>query len=411
MAERNAVIVDLSNLNVLFKLGPTFVLTLNYSSGVDRLAEMLPLLGPGYDIYLCLKPRFEGEGDIVIDELSLAGLPCIVDSEELYEVLKFFRDSSGVSDVYLCNWVANYIAVARVATFTSVFYYGEQVAMLKVKDRLPESFSCFDSQLQFTETVGEDFDGYGDLGLLDIDGVKAQYPELSGGSKAQLTAIAPLVQCYRTPMKLNTEELYGRLEVKRREKLDTLPVAPVKEEVAVAVEDPQLAVVSDKLPEHPLTLTLEKDIKEPVQLYKAPTPLLIKLLVGVSLVLAFGVGACARIVLGAKPVTMHEEYYAQADVRISGLQQLAVVYSSAYDTLEGASSAFDYCQSADLGVSIVGFECTMDNTVVRCVCASEDISSAFINYIAEKYTVISTNDLGMTEVDGQTAYQFSVMFS
>lgn len=411
MAERNAVIVDLSTLNVVFKLGSTFVLTLNYSSGVDRLAEMLPSLGPGYDIYLCLKPRFEGEGDIVIDELSLTGLPCVADSEELYTVLKFFRDSSGVSDVYLCNWVANYIAVARVATFTSVFYYGERVVMLKVKDRLPEAFSCFDSQLQFTETVGEDFDGYGDLGLLDIDGIKAQYPELSGGSKAQLTAIAPLVQCYRTPMKLNTEELYGRLEVKRCEKLDTLPAATVKDEAVVVADDPQVAVASEELPEPPVVPTSKKSLKEPMQFHRTPTPLLAKLLVGVSLVLAFGVGACAHIVLGTKAPAMNDGYYAQADARISGLQQLAVVYSSAYDTLKGVTAAFDYCQSADLGVSIAGFEYTMYNIVVRCACASEDISSAFTDYIAEKYTVISTNDLGMTEVDGQTVYQFSVMFS
>lgn len=411
MAERNAVIVDLSNLNVVFKLGTTFVLTLNYSSGVDRLAEMLPSLGPGYDIYLCLKPRFEGEGDIVIDELSLAGLPCVADSDELYTVLKFFRDSSGVSDVYLCNWVANYIAVARVATFTSVFYYGERVAMLKVKDRLPESFSCFDNQLQFTETVGDDFDGYGDLGLLDIDGIKAQYPELSGGSKAQLTAIAPLVQCYRTPIKLDTEELFGRLEVKRREKLDVLPTPPVKDDVILAVEDPQIAVASEELPEPPVPSAPGKSVKESLHFRKTPTPLLAKLLVGVSLVLAFGVGACAHTVFSAKTPALHEEFYAQADARISGLQQLAVVYTSAYNTLKGATSAFDYCQSSDLGVSIAGFEYTLDNIVVRCACASEDISSAFTNYIAEKYTVISTNDLGMTEVDGQTVYQFSVMFS
>ena len=146
MAEKYCIFVDLDSLNVLYKCGSKFVAALSYSSSIDRIGDTLPALGAGFDIYLCLKPRAPGEGDLVIDELSITGLPFTVDSEELYQVLRYFREYHGFGEVYLCNWVSNYIQSARVQTFKSVVYYGDRVAMLGVKDSILESFKLYANQ-------------------------------------------------------------------------------------------------------------------------------------------------------------------------------------------------------------------------------------------------------------------------
>ena len=80
MADKYCIFVDVDSLNVLYKCGDKFVAALSYSTSLDRLGETLPALGAGFDIYLCMKPRAPGEGDLVIDELSITGLPFTVDS-------------------------------------------------------------------------------------------------------------------------------------------------------------------------------------------------------------------------------------------------------------------------------------------------------------------------------------------
>lgn len=412
MIGRNAVFVDLSSLNVVFKLDTKFVVALNYGSAIDRLGEVITSLGTGYDVYLCLKPRAEGSGDIVLEELSMVGMPFTADTTELYRVLTFFRESNGVGEVYLCNWLHNFIAMSRVASFKSAFYYGDKVAAIEVKDRMLERFALYDSQYKFTETVGEDYGGYGDLGLIDVDGLKAQYPELRDGSKAQLTAIAPLVQAYRSPMKMKTDDLYDKLKAKFRDGVEIPAVEPRPVvEPRPMPEDPQVTPVTEEIPEPP-KVEKAKPIARPepeVPVRRRKTPAFAKVLLVACALLSFTLGACAHVVMNPAD-TVNQSYFDEADARIRTLQTLSNLYGNASTNMDDVVAANDYIRKSGLAVTITGFEFGPNGNVVRCACASKDIATSFTEYIGKQYRVDSTNDLGTSGTPEQPVYQYSITF-
>lgn len=408
---RSAVFVDVATLNVVLKFEDKFVLALNYGGGLHRLPEVMSILGTGYDVYLCLMPRGTGEGDIVIDELSLSGLPFTADSEELLKVLSFFRKANGVSSVYLCNWLANYIACARVSTFESVFYYGTRVAHIAVKDRMLQSFCLYNSQLDFSEALEQKYTGYGDVGLLDIDGLVAQYPELRNVSKVHLTALGPIIQCYKTPLKIDTDDLYERLEKKDssvegvQSAVEPIPIDIPEQAVK---EDVNAKPISDCVPDPP---TFPPSRAETGKKARYKTPLLAKVFLGISCVLAFTVGSSVSLAFNAGTDTISEEYFSSLDSRVNAIQQLTAIYSEGLERTSLAETAYTYAVSSGLNVTVLGYELQINGNEVRCACASADIAGSYREYIEKEYTVISTNDLGMTQsADGSTVYQFSISF-
>lgn len=404
---RSAVFVDLSSLNVVFKLNDKFMCALNYGSGLEHLASVMPALGTGYDIYLCLMPRSEGEGDMVVPELGLGGLPFTVNSEELYQVLKYFRESSGVGEVYLCNWLANYIACARVPSFESVFFYGDCVAYISVKSKMLETFKLYDNQLAFTDGFEGDYTGYGDVDLIDANGLSAQYPELHSVSKVQMTCLAPLIQSYRSPMRVATDELYEKLKAKyqRGEDVDFIPKPEVKPEPE-PVEDVNIQPATEEIPEPP---ELPKERKRP-SLKLGRTPLAAKALIGLSCVMAFTIGVFTNVVLNTDTNQVREQYFIDADNRIAALQSMATVYTGAMDNSQKAVDMFAYVNNSGLAVTIVGFDFNVNGSEVRCACASQELATSYQEYIGESYTVISTNDLGQSQGADGTVYQFSISF-
>lgn len=404
---RSAVFVDLSSLNVVFKLNDKFMCALNYGSGLEHLASVMPALGTGYDIYLCLMPRAEGEGDMVVSELGLGGLPFTVNSEELYQVLKYFRESSGVGEVYLCNWLANYIACARVPSFESVFFYGDRVAYISVKSKMLETFKLYDNQLAFTDGFEGDYTGYGDVDLIDANGLSAQYPELHSVSKVQMTCLAPLIQSYRSPMRVATDELYEKLKAKyqRGEDVNLTPRPGVKPEPE-PVEDVNIQPATEEIPEPP---ELPKERKRP-SLKLGRTPLVAKALIGVSCAMAFTIGVFTNVVLNTDTNQVREQYFIDADNRIAALQSMATVYTGAMDNSQKAVDMFAYVNNSGLAVTIMGFDFNVNGSEVRCACASQELATSYQEYIGESYTVVSTNDLGQSQGADGTVYQFSISF-
>ena len=410
MEIRNAIFVDLDSLNVMYKLGDKFVAATSYANAIARLGETAPAFGPGYDVYLCLKPRAPGEGDLVINELSLVGLPFTVDAEELYHVLRFFHTTSGVSDVYLCNWVHNYIESARVPTFSSVMYYGTRVCKLSVKDRLIESFCIYDSQSDFMTQDGEGYTGYGDLGLLDVDGLKARRPELSKGSKAQLTAIAPLVQCQHTSCVLNTLDLFERLKLDRVGSVQTVSDVPPSDDEAVE-EPPKVdpaTVPVGEIPVPPVKAKPKAKVRETK--LKAPTPVSVKVLLASAMAMSLALGISTGI--SCKPTDDYSDaYYQEIDERIAYMQEFVSVYSAGDSLVADTKKALEICINNNLGITIVGFESTLDNYIVRCMSADSDAMNKYIEYIGDTYFVVSNNDLGRHETADGIVYQFSVEFT
>lgn len=410
MADKYSLFVDLDSLNVLYKCGDKFVTALSHSSGIDRLCEIAPSFGAGFDIYLCLKPRAPGEGDLVINELSIVGLPFTVDSEELYQVLKYFRDFRGFGEVYLCNWVNNYIQSARVQTFSSVVYYGDRVAKLEVKDGTLTDFSLYGSQREFEETSGSEYQGYGDVGLIDVDGFKAQYAEFSSASKAQITALAPLAHCYRTGLRMETGELFEKLKSSHEGGPKVINTYIKREhKPAPVVADPNL--MPKDVEEKPELVPDEgsKDILSEVP--RRRTPLAAKLLATVTCLLALSVGVCFGITSKNPGPPNYSSYINQVQERVAQIAKLETVFTQASTFTTKTVEYLQFCQSSAVPITLLGFERSGEEFVIRYSCVSESDCQLFTDYVAEDYIITSSNSLGVAEVEGQTVYQYSLSFS
>lgn len=407
--EKAAVFVDLDSLNVLYKVGSKFAAALNYASGLDRLGETLPALGAGFDVYLCLKPRAPSEGDLVIDELSITGLPFTVDSAELYQVLKFFRGYSGFGEVYLCNWVHNFIQIARVKTFHSVVYYGNRVALMQVKDGVLQGFKLYANQREF-ELEEPDFDGYGDVGLVDVDGFRAQYPEFAEGTKPQITTVAPLAQCYRTSLKMETGELLEKLTDARNSGVpltNTFKEPECKE--AESPDDPNLKPVNRPKPTPDVAeddWIGQDDLGTP----RGETPSLAILFTVLAAIISLAFGGFAGVVAKYAGVIDNSSYYSQVEQRVAGIQGMTGVYTNAPVFTTEVKDAWKYCNSSGMSVTVSGLECAQDQFVVRYSCVSESDSQPYADYIGKQYAVADVNSLGAAEVLGETVYQYSVTF-
>lgn len=406
MNERDSIFVDLENLNVVFKSEGRFTVALNFSSALDRLLTLISSRKPGYDVYLVIKPKRPGTGDLVIDELSMTGFPCEVSRGELTKVLSIFRKLHGVNDVYLCNWVHNYIACARVDNFESVFYYGNGVMKLAVEGRMVKTVEFFDSQIKFHDAGNVDYSGYGDVGLVDTDGLVARYPELRDIKAPQLTILAPLIRSYKDALKLETEQLYSKLIGSTKKEEPKPEVKDVAPEPAKQEEAPAPKPVES---EPPLEEAVAVELAECKPKVKQRLSVAAKLFVAASVVLAFTLGASARMYFIAQGSPVRSaDFYAEKDARIAGLQRLVSMYNTAEDTNTNLVERVAYAKQNTLGITIVGFEHSTTETNFRCACASNGMMASFEEYLGEKYTVVSSSDLGEAESNGQTVYQFTV---
>lgn len=402
MLASNAAIIDLSNLNVLFRYDGRFTTALNYSGAVDRLGPVLAGLGPGYDVFLCLKPRATGEGDYTVQELSLSSVPFEVDAKELLTVLQYFRACHGVNEVYLCNWLNNYIEKTRTDTFESAFYYGDRVAKIVVEDKLVRSFELYDSVIAFTDAHNDAFDGYGDFGLIDVDGFRAQFPEFSRVTKVNAMVLAPLAHCCSTQCIVNVEDIY--------EALFAFVHGAGDDDKGRDTAEPEDASLDE--PVAPKPLENYNPSPEPVTVkVKGKTPFLAGVFLVASFLLAIALGATFSYVQNGSEADYEQSYYDTIDQRVTRLQRVIDVYSRTETATFDTVSAYDYALKSEVPVSVVGFERRPDSYLVRCNCASEEVFAQYVQYIEERYTFLSQNDLGIVMNGEEELRQFSVMFS
>lgn len=396
MLSSKSVIVDLSTLNVLFKNDEKFTMALNFGGSLDRLGSVLASFGPGYDVYLCMRPRQTGEGNHVIQELSLSAAPFVVDASELFQVLKYFRTCVGVNEVYLCNWLNNFVEESRTDTFDSAFYYGTRVAKVSVKEKFVTEFRIYSDVREFGDEHGDDFDGYGDIGLLDVDGFKAQYPEFIGASKAQIVTLAPLAHCLYTQCVVNIEDIYDNVERIASGNMVSEPEVEPKPE---PVENDTPAPLEDYeyVPDEP---------KE-----KTGTPFGAVIMSLVAMGLAACLGFSAYFVRNGRIEDRAPDYYTALDSRVVAMQQVADVYRGTTTTTFDTVSVYDFTQKSGLELTVVGFERYPTQYVVRCNCASEDIFNSYLEYLGQSYIVLDTNDLGMVEAGEGHLRQFSATFN
>lgn len=203
---KNALFVDVSSLNVIFKLEDKFCIGSNYSHSPERLVTDAQALG-NFDVYLSMLPRLESESDFVIPQLSLGVVPFGVNKKELKSCLDFVTVIPGVDIIYICNSLANFIVPSKVSNYKTVLCYGDRYAYLEVKDKVIELFKVFNSQMDFQNEY--EINCYGDTDLIDFDLIKSQYPEFKDVKKQELTSLVPLIVAYRSNNKVDLNEIKG----------------------------------------------------------------------------------------------------------------------------------------------------------------------------------------------------------
>lgn len=203
---KNALFVDVSSLNVMFKLEDKFCIGSNYSHSPERLVTDAQALG-NFDVYLSMLPRLESESDFVIPQLSLGVVPFGVNKKELKSCLDFVTVIPGVDIIYICNSLANFIVPSKVSNYKTVLCYGDRYAYLEVKDKVIELFKVFNSQMDFQNEY--EINCYGDTDLIDFDLIKSQYPEFKDVKKQELTSLVPLIVAYRSNNKVDLNEIKG----------------------------------------------------------------------------------------------------------------------------------------------------------------------------------------------------------
>lgn len=420
MSIRDSLFVDVSNLNVLYKSRDKFAAALNFSSGLDRLC-VLSGVSPCIDVYLCVRPRPIGDGDMVIDELSMISLPFTCNKEEINSIIKFFKGMRGVSNIYICNWVHNFIEVARVPTFTSVIFYADYVMRMDVKDKLLEAINFYWDAADFSNKTDEDPSFYGDVGLIDANSIRAQYPEFANVSKQQLAALAPLIACYKTTMKidalnlLETEEDTSKheeepkpsksLELKEASNSteNVKPMASKEMEVSEGDSDSQHTSVK--------TVGAETTLDNITPKVRRKTPVMFKILGVVACFCAFVAGGLLGASATELQPSMTVSELLQAEAELSSLQQLAFSYSSAHSKVSDLVGYLDYVGNSGVGQTLLGFESVPEGVNFSFSVKEEKDKETLISYLGQKYTVLSSSDLGAFSVDGETTYRFSVVLS
>lgn len=409
MSVRNAIFVDVENLNVMYKLRDRFVTVLSYAGDLERLSEMAATLGTGYDIYLCMKPLMPGEGDIVLDELSVVGMPFSTKREDLFRILKFFRGFHGSNTVYLCNWMHNYVSSARVSSFESVFYYGSGVVRVEVSEGNISEVKFWKDQQAFGQEITVNDETYGDLGLLDVDGLRAQFPEVAELTNAALTAIAPLLRCYHTPIKLDTEQLYEALSNNR----DYGSQVAQQEADPLVIDDPGLTP-TEEIPDVPeVPVEAPKPVKKAKRgiTAKPSSSFLTNVLVGVTCVACALQGAIQMDLIKGPETFGTPSFYEAAYERAQELNALSAIYREGATRTSDIKNVYEFCCGHELELTIVGFEYVDGNYTVRYNCVSNGESDAFAEYLSARFVVNSLNTLGVVAVDGQQVQQYKVSFS
>lgn len=420
MSIRDSIFVDVSNLNILYKSRDKFAVALNFSSGLDRLC-VLSGVSPCIDVYLCVKPRPAGDGDMIIKELSLISFPFTCNKEEIDSIIKFFKGMRGVSNIYICNWVHNFIEVARVPTFTSVIFFADYVLRMDVKDKLLEAASFYLDAADFSSKNDEDPSFYGDVGLIDVNSIRAQYPEFSKVSKQQLVALAPLIACYKTTMKIdasqllleeesNSKDTENARDTKLPEQEDTDNIAENVKPSGVndfEVSDSNVSGQHTSVATAEVTATSDNIAPK----VRGKTPAIFKILGVAACFCAFIAGGLLGAFATELQPPMTESELLQSEAELASLQQLAFSYSSAHDKVSDLVGYLDYIGNSGVGQTLLGFESVPEGVNFSFSVKEKKDKETLISYLGQKYNVLSSSDLGASSADGGTTYRFSVVLS
>lgn len=408
----DALFVDVSNLNVLFKTNGKFVLAANYNACPERLTIDAQALGNSFDVYLSMWPRAVGEGDIEVGALSLGSVPFIALRKELEVVFELVRDIPGVNNVYLCNALANSVVPARVPTFTAVMCAGNRYACVEVQDKHISKCQYFATQKDFYEAMGDDYSCYGDVDLIDANSIKAQYPELDKLKKVDLVPLVALIISYKSAYKVEMEAVDALLssvsgsvvvpsaEVELQSDADTEGASeqPAMMDVPEGIEPTSTVKGRGGLKGH--TNVSRKKVRFDV----VAALLILMFCVGMGLNGFFykmqGVGTQALRYDTER--TILEERLTQYDDVIS-------VYQYGVEMAGQSASVLEFASATELPVSVSVLRQTPGDAVLTFVCADTQTRDQFIGYLSQKYLVLEVYEYEVLKnTDGTESHRYGV---
>lgn len=389
-----ALFVDVGNLNVLFKENGKFCLGTNYLRCPEKLVIDAQSLGSSFDVYLSMWPRRMGEGDTMIPSLSVGGVPFVVLRDEVKAAFSLVENIPGVNSVFLCNAAANFVIPSRVGNFKSVIPYGQRFAMLTVEDRILSSLDVFDNQQDFFEQMGEDFNCYGDLDIIDVETIRAQYPELEFFKKNVLIPLVPLIASYRSAYKVTKEEALEQMEnpvIERKRK------EPVKEEPKeLPLPEPE------EVPNPARRPAKQKAPKQPLDF--------VSLGLGAVLCVSMLVnGVCFSMRSISADTSRYASLAATNQTQMYRYDDAIRVYQSTNNLAAFMAEVLEYAHANEQSITITAADSDIDRIYLVCNCQNEEDMQNFVSYMQRQFVTDVPNEMDrISNGDGAITIQYGL---
>lgn len=386
----DSLFIDVGNLNVLYKLKGKFCVGTSYLSCPDKLIIDAQALGSSFDVYLSMWPRQKDEGDVIIQSLSLGGVPFVALKTEINAILDYACKIPGANRIYLCNALANFMIPSRVGNFQAVLCCGNRYALVDVRDKLLAGLKLYDNQREFYKDMGDDFACYGDLDIIDIDNVKAQYPELTAFKKNILVTLVPLIMSYHSQYKVEIEDVRKEIEgyIPEVKKLK-----PVKEEKKLA-----------PIPEYDRSQFKQKKTKKSLDIDWISVTLGAAACLGLFFC---GVGWNMRNVDSV--IREYEQRQTQYTVSADLYTPLKNIYLAGHNTAGYSSEILDYAKKTEIDITVCSLEGFTDSVLLNFSCQSAEAKDQFITYLQQRYVIGAVNERqSLTNPDGSITFEYGV---
>lgn len=417
MNENSAIIIDASNLNVVYRYNNRFVAALNYKECIDMIANDTFALPTGSAAFISILPRQKGEGNYIIKEISY-GFPFEVDAEEILTIYNLLKECKKISNIYICNQLANITTIAKVPNYTSLIDYGNKLALYEVEDRMLSKLQVFNSFDEFLEVKGANYDCYGEFDIIDNNILIARYSELSTLKSNIIATLGHLFTALNSGHKVNIIDILDDL-------LDVFNAKPEETGQPVIEEqtesEPQkeikqlnkhsLSIQSIKREEKKRTPTLENSESSVEVRHISLSSLIPKLFI--TAISGLVIGSCAGTFMLTSDVTAMQNDIRSMQSEIPNLEQTTDIFSNSLNKAQNLNTAYKYLldPTANIDITLVSISSTSNQYFVRLTCTGTDTPARVEEYLNKKFTVVSMDIYSSENNAGIDIYDVGITFA
>lgn len=416
VTEGSCVILDVHNLNAVYKLGRKFTTAVNYSNSVNRMATDIRAMPHNTELYLLMMPRQKGEGDYVVPSLSIGAVPFEVSAEEVKALYDSFSSLPNVRTIYLVHAMAALVAESTVMNFKTVFWYGNRIAVVAVEDQLIAQLEVFNTSEEFVQKYGDTPGLYSEYDIADKNMMQSKYPELRGLSTKQFRMVAPLVAAYDSPYRLDLAEVMPEVEgivggIAEQEMKDGRGDKPA--DLATEINQEPAEISETPVAVHNRTLEPQVKLSERKP---AGTPKVRKRLGARGVLTALFVGLLSFFCGVGFSLQNSTEVISAARVRDDAytlaagqIDQLTSVYGTSLERCDSLSAMISYAGKSGLAVTLGDITSYTDKCVLTVNLPNSGVLEQYVSYLSQSYIVLSqdilnsdgaTMQVNVTLVDG-----------